>query len=116
MSAREAVEKVRQRAKLNPYQIASDINQDEFRALVKNERRVELSFEDQRYFDLRRWKDAESVLNKDIKGFKITASTDSKTYETIVVDDQRTFEPKMYFSPIPYKEQKVLNIEQNPGW
>lgn len=86
------------------------------REQIRKERRVELSFEEQRYFDLRRWNIAEQVLNRPVHGMKITWNGD-KTYEDIVVDNQRKFTTNMYFSPIPYSEQIVNeNLVQNPGW
>ena len=97
-------------------------DQAEMRKYIKLERRLELAFEEHRFWDLRRWKDAETVLNQPVKGMKITkdATTGAFTYETFDADT-RSFDPKMYWYPIPRKEiLKYRNmgktIVQNPGW
>jgi hypothetical protein len=70
---------------------------------------------------LRRWKDAETVLNQPVKGMRITKdNTGSYTY-TVFEADSRIFDPKMYWYPIPRREiLKYQNagktIVQNPGW
>lgn len=38
------------------YGIKAGITQDEMRTLIRNERRIELSFEEHRFWDIRRWK------------------------------------------------------------
>lgn len=53
-AAVDAVNKVRTRVGMPG--IAYGISQDEFRTRVRNERRIELAFEDHRFFDVRRWK------------------------------------------------------------
>ena len=83
---------------------------------IKKERRVELCFEEQRYFDLRRWMDG-NVLNRPVSGVRIEANVTQTTYNYFIVDDQRKFDPKMYFHPIPLSEMKVSpQMVQNPGW
>src|SRR5690606_10875787 len=65
LSARQALQQVRQRASplLSPVTATS---KDAFREAVHHERRVELAFEGFRYWDLLRWKQAETVLNKPV--------------------------------------------------
>ncbi len=54
---KEAVDAVNEvRARVGMPKIPYSITKDEFRARVRNERRVELAFEDHRFFDVRRWK------------------------------------------------------------
>jgi hypothetical protein len=96
-------------------------NQDEMRKYIKQERRLELAFEEHRFWDLRRWKDAEEVLSKPVNGIRITKDeTGNYTYATFEADT-RFFDPKMYWYPIPRTEVlKYRNagksIVQNPGW
>jgi starch-binding outer membrane protein, SusD/RagB family len=45
------------------YGIPVAITQDAMRALIRNERRIELSFEEHRFWDLRRWKTAPTELS-----------------------------------------------------
>lgn len=50
----DAINKVR--ARVGMPAIPASISKDDFRTRVRNERRVELAFEDHRFFDVRRWK------------------------------------------------------------
>lgn len=115
MTAKQALNTVRQRTGVEmPPVTTSDKN--ELRERIKQERRVELTFEDHRLWDVRRWMEATSVLNQPIKGVDITKRGGTYEYQVIEVEN-RVFEPKMYFYPIP---QKDLNLSkdwpQNPLW
>ena len=118
MSALEALNRIRTRAGMPV--IASGISKVDFINKIIHERRIELAFEDVRYWDLRRWKIAENYLNADIHGVVVTknAGNGSFTYETKVVE-KRVFDvTKMYLHPIPQSEidkaQGVLI--QNSNW
>ncbi len=50
-----AVELVRKRAGLQPYQLAAGLTKDQMREAIRAERRVELAFEGHRFWDVRRW-------------------------------------------------------------
>lgn len=112
MTAREAVNMVRARANMPDF---SPMSQDAFRQKLRNERRVELAFEDHRFWDIRRWEIAPSTTG--IYGMKITRNSDgSFNYEKELIED-RVWEDKMYLYPIPQSELfKNENLNQNPGW
>lgn len=114
INATEALNMIRTRPAVN-LPALSGLNQSELRNAIKHERRVELAFEDHRYWDLRRWKDAESVLNQPITG--VVIGSDGVTPSVVNVAN-RVFESKMYFYPIPedaiIRSNKVLI--QNQGW
>ena len=117
LSAREALQLVRDRASLGLPEVTT-ADPDEFREAVKHERRVELAFEDHRYWDLLRWKDAMEVLNKPVRGVKVTRTGDDAwSYETVDVAD-RTFLERNYY--MPFSRSEVVNshntLEQNPGY
>jgi hypothetical protein len=117
-SVYDALNQIRERAGItNPL---PPMTQSAMRAEIHNERYVELCFEGQRYWDLRRWKTAESVLNgKEMTGVVITKHPDGTfTYDYEPVDPQPlVFDPKMYLFPIPQSEiTKDPNLQQNPGW
>lgn len=118
LSALEALNRIRTRAGM-PL-IASGISKDDLTNKIRHERRIELAFEDVRYWDLRRWKVAENYLNTDIHGVVVTknAENGSFTYETKVVEKRVFDATKMYLHPIPQSEidkaQGVLI--QNPNW
>lgn len=116
MSAKQALQMVRNRAGASlPAVTASTV--DSFRDAVKHERRVELAFEDHRYWDLLRWKDAMTVLNQPVNGVKITRSGDVYTYTVRKVAD-RTFNERNYY--LPFLRSEIENsagtLEQNPGY
>ena len=83
------------------------------------ERRVELSFEEHRYFDVRRWMIANTVLNKNATGIRVFRNADGTyTYTPGTLVEIRKFvAPKMYWLPIQLDEiNKNPNLEQNPGY
>ncbi|HTN05890.1 RagB/SusD family nutrient uptake outer membrane protein [Agriterribacter sp.] len=116
----EAVEKIRERAGLSPYQLPAGLTKEQMRDKIRHERYIELSFEQKRYWDLRRWKTAVSVLNgKQFGAMYITKHDNgSYTYEVKPVDGVPcVFQEKMYFMPIPQRElEKNPNLEQNNDW
>lgn len=90
------------------------LNKENMRKLIHNERRIELAFEEHRYYDVRRWM---SIQDGAIHGVRITNQTGNLVY-TIEEVEKKVFDPKKhFFFPIPYVET-VLNksLEQNPGW
>lgn len=91
-------------------------NKAAMRKRIQNERRIELCFEEHRFFDVRRWKLGEEFLNKPVSGVKITGDTAPFTYTYFTVQD-RTFSEKMYRFPFAQTQiAKAPNLEQNPGW
>ena len=92
------------------------INKTEMRKIIQNERRIEMAFEEQRYWDIRRWRIAEEVFEKPLEGLNIQISGAVTTYYKINVLST-TFNVKRYFYPIPYSEViKNKNMVQNPNW
>lgn len=83
---------------------------------LRNERRIELAFENHRYFDLRRWKLAEEYENKNAMGIKVEKDESGNlTYSEITVLERR-FNPQHYWLPIPRSEiiKSSYTLEQNP--
>lgn len=91
----------------------------ELRSAIINERRVELAFEDHRFWDIRRWKlhdNGQNKVSEDLYGVKITNNAGVLSYSKVMVDD-RTWNEKMYLYPIPYNETNInSNLGQNQGW
>ena len=74
---------------------------DQFRLRIRNERRVELAFEEHRFFDVRRWKMLDQT-DKVITGMK--ANSDG-SYSRFVVDNNRkAYSEKFLLYPIPVTE------------
>lgn len=117
MTARQALTEVRQSASTSLPAVTATSKAD-FRAAVKQERRVELAFEDHRYWDLLRWKDAMSVLNKAIKGTSVRKNElggFQYSYPTVAY---RTFYERNYYFPFTRKEiaNGAGSITQNPEY
>ena len=110
ISAREAANKTRQRAGMPGLASTGD-----FWTRLCNERFVELAFEGHRFWDVRRWKEADKYF-KTITEMKLTKNDDgSITYTRQNVS--RQWSEKMYLFPIPQTERmKNPNLTQNPGW
>jgi hypothetical protein len=92
------------------------MTQSTFRDKLRNERRVELAFEDHRFWDIRRWKIGPSTTT--INGVDLTKDpvTSIITYTPKVVET-RVWDDKMYLYPIPQNEIFVnKNLVQNTGW
>lgn len=114
MTAREAVNVIRNRADVKMPELAKGLSTDAFWAKYQNERMVELAFEGHRFYDLRRWKDGDKL--KSITEMKLTKNEDgSIAYNRVTVN--RTWDEKMYLFPIPQSERmKNTNLTQNAGW
>jgi len=102
----------------NRYGIPTGVNQAQARDLIRNERFIELAFEELRYFDVRRWKLASQYDGQYLKGMSITQVTPGNyTYSVINVRNPRYFKNNSYLFPIPVNEVSInRNIKQNPGW
>ncbi|MBO5592790.1 MAG: RagB/SusD family nutrient uptake outer membrane protein [Prevotella sp.] len=113
MSAREAANKTRQRAGVGEF--AAGMDNATFWTRYQKERMVELAFEGHRFWDVRRWKEADKFL-KSITEMKLTLGEDGTiSYARNTVS--RQWDDKMYLFPIPQTElMKNPNLTQNPGW
>jgi hypothetical protein len=119
MSAREAVNAIRLRAGMPA--LPTGLSAGDFEVRYRNERQVELAFEEHRFFDVRRWK----ILDKTdgfVTGMKITEEeSNAPIYERIKLKDRGTNAEKYLIYPIPQTEViKMENLTgvswQNPGW
>jgi len=113
-SAYDVIKAIRVRAGVgtsngDPYLENCKTDKDKMRALIRNERRLELCFESFRFWDLRRWK---LNLNETATGLDVNGST----YNPINVES-RNYDSYMYYGPVPYSELlKYGNLVQNMGW
>lgn len=105
---------IRERAGIPEYGTDLPVPTD-MRQAIRDERRVELAFETNRFFDVRRWGIAEQTENKPIHGLNIEEDGQDFFVRTIV--ENRIFEKKNYFFPIPERDINVNRaLVQNKGW
>ena len=96
--------------------LPAGLTQSQMRDRIRNERQVELCFEEHRFFDVRRWKLGETLFNIPVRGMKITKNGSLLTYMPFVVEN-RIFQSKHYLYPISQSEiNKAPELEQNPGY
>jgi hypothetical protein len=117
LSARTALNLVRVRAGMPEY--AAGLSQSAMRDAIRNERRIELAFEEHRFYDVRRWKIADVTENKPALGINITKSGSTLTYATkVALDGRGNFQAKHYWLPIPRADIQASNnkITQNAGY
>lgn len=114
-SAKSVIKAIRERAGIcvgttDPYLEECAGNKEKMRELIHNERRLELCFENQRFYDLRRWNEN---LTAQISGMN---NADGLTFSRFNLDALK-FESYMTYGPVPDSEiKKFSNLQQNDGW
>jgi hypothetical protein len=87
------------------------------REIIKRERMIELSFEGQRFFDLRRWKDAMRYANQPVQGWDYQGVKVDEYYQIVTYYTNRNYTTKDYLWPLWNTSiTKNSNLVQNPGW
>ena len=127
-SAYDVIKAIRERAGLGTNEIGLPLpegdayleecakDQSKMRDLIRNERRIELCFENKRFWDLRRW---QMPLNEPIKGMLITRNEETLelTYTIEEVEKREYDSSYQWYGPIPKGEVlKWSNLMQNRGW
>lgn len=150
-SATNALNQIRARAyktnvsSIGSYPAITETDQAKLRTILRNERRVELAWENRRYFDLIRWKIADEALSRPICGLPtkngLQANLNSGDYFfprnvlPIIQDNgtvdlsplistgkirvvvPRQFANRQYLWPLPSQDLKInINLTQNPGY
>lgn len=114
LTALQAVNIVRARTGVAMPPFPAGMSKDDFRTKLRNERRVELAFEDHRFWDIRRWKIGNQTT--EIKGVDITDNGGVLTFTPKTVET-RVWNDRMYLYPIPQSELFInSNLVQNTGW
>jgi len=119
-SVYDAINQIRTRAGLPG--LTAGLSQDQMRTAIQQERRVELCFEDKRFYDIIRWKAASTVMNVDKHAMEITNSSPSDDkgvwqYQVIPLNHPHVFTQKMYLDPIPLPViAQNPRLVQNPGY
>lgn len=110
-SAKDVIAAIRKRAGISQPDtyLESISSKEQMRALIQNERRLELCFEGFRFWDMRRWK---LDLTEPAKGVRI----ENGQYNYFTVEDRVYDNSYMCYGPIPYDEVLKFQLEQNAGW
>lgn len=117
-SVYNAVNQIRKRAGMPD--LPNGLTQSKMRDRIRNERAIELAFEDHRFYDVMRWKKGKEIIAQPVYGMNVVKNTNGTfVYTPIKLNDyyQRIFEDYMHLYPIPKIEiQKSKKLVQNPGW
>lgn len=111
-TARNVVNAIRNRAGITAQFWVSIQDQAGLAEIIKNERRLELCFENQRFWDLRRWK-LTDVMKAPVHGVQVSA--DGVQYNYVEVE-KRNYQDYQVYGPIPYGETLKYDMVQNEGW
>ena len=127
-TAYDVIKAIRERAGLGKDEYGRDLpegdtyleecagDQAKMTSLIRNERRLELCFENKRFWDLRRWM---LPLDETVKGVKIERNeeTSELTYTIFDVEERKYNNSYQLYGPIPKSEiLKWSNLKQNKGW
>lgn len=107
------------RARVGMPAIPSSVSGEALRARLYNERRIELAFESHRFFDIRRWKIANVIENRPIRGLDIlkNLTTGATTYTPVQLLVKNPYQDKMNLLPIETTEiQRNPELKQTTGW
>ena len=111
--ARKYINMVRERSGMPPTEATGNA----LVTLYRNERAVELGMEEHRYYDVRRWKIAGQTLGNPVHKMTITKTGDNSFEYEVEEMEERVFNPRMYWQPIPIDEiRKNSKLVQNPGY
>jgi hypothetical protein len=95
--------------------ITTGKTQGELRDIVRHERLVELAFEGQRYFDIRRWGIAENVMPGKVFGITWDNGGNLETVEVLAWEN--FWSDRNYLWPIPQAEREIDdNLTQNSNY
>jgi hypothetical protein len=119
ITARGATTQLRQRVNQVPIPIQISSSKEGMRERIRNERAIELCFEEQRWYDVISWKKGVEIFGEQnpIMGMRITKNGNgSFTYKPYKYET-RIFKEHMHRYPIPNSEiYKSKVLEQNQGW
>lgn len=108
----DQLNEIRARAGITGVLKAADFTQTELRERIRRERRVELCFEEHRFFDVRRWMIAEDVLNKPAVGI----TNQNGNYVRVILEE-RMYNSRMNFMPVPIADvNNCPLVYQNEGY
>lgn len=114
--AHTAANKIRTRAGMPDF--STTLTKDQFRERIRRERRVELAWEEHRFWDVRRWKILDQT-DKLVTGMEIRKAGETFTYSRFVTERRNAWQDKFRIFPIPITDASIIpnfTKNQNPGW
>jgi hypothetical protein len=111
-TARQVINAIRNRAGITSATYVNSLTQVEMKLLIRNERRLEMCFEEQRFWDLRRW-DMKTEMKKAVNGVEVSADGNTYNYKEV---ESRNFSDYQIYGPVPYLETLKYALIQNQGW
>jgi hypothetical protein len=132
-TAYDVIKKIRERAGLGTNSVGMPLpegdayledcanDKEKMTNLIRNERRIELCFENKRFWDMRRWL---LPLNEPVNGMQVDLidktkdpTADNLKYTVIHVEDRVFDNSYQCYGPIPRGEVlKWSELKQNKGW
>lgn len=116
-----AINQIRARPSVAMPTLPVNLTQDSMRVRIRNERAVELAFEDFRWYDIMRWKAGPEIVAQPMYGMDVVKNTNGTfTYNKILLPNnmQKVYLDYMHRYPIPRSEvyKSAGNLVQNTGW
>jgi hypothetical protein len=111
-SAREVILAIRDRAGINSTFWVDIQDKAGLAEIIRNERRLEMCFENQRFWDLRRW-EMKEVMKRPVTGVQVSEDGSNYTYVHV---ENRNYQDFQIYGPIPYNETLKYDLIQNEGW
>ena len=117
-TARDVISAIRTRAGLpelaeDNYLNSMTGSKEQFRELIRNERRIELCFEGFRFWDIRRW-ELTNIMSDPVNAMYI--DFDNPSPYAVQFLGNRNYEDYMIYGPVPYNEILKYDLIQNVGW
>ncbi|MCC4211269.1 RagB/SusD family nutrient uptake outer membrane protein [Leeuwenhoekiella parthenopeia] len=113
ITPRQVINAIRLRGGITSTDYVDSItNTAAMRTLIHNERRIELSFEGNRFWDIRRWSKTD-LIDENVRGLRI--SPDATSFEVFEAS-VRDYMPFQIYGPIPLAETQKYSIIQNQGY
>ncbi|MFC7000025.1 RagB/SusD family nutrient uptake outer membrane protein [Rufibacter roseus] len=116
-----SINQVRARPSVSMPPLPEGLTKEQMRARIRNERAVELAFEDHRWYDIMRWKVGPEVVAQPMYGMNVVRNANGTfTYNRVLLPQnmQKVYLDYMHLYPIPRSEVYKSNgiLQQNPGW
>ena len=111
-NARQVINAIRTRAGITSTVYVNGLNKTQMTDLIRNERRIEMCFEEQRFWDMRRW-NMITDMKKPVSGVEISADGNTFKYREV---ESRKYSDYQIYGPIPYGETLKYSLIQNQGW